>query len=208
VRNCSPTLAGIKTGNLFSCPYESLGTLVEDISNFNLVLNSRGVYVALLRLDTGKALLYVFRPDRLARDLRKEDAALLLQDKGYDPSSSEQCICRLSRRLEEETEFPHEIGLFLGYPPADVSGFIENRGRNCKCTGCWKVYFDEQNALRLFERYHKCTEVYCHLWRDGFPLSRLAIRQATGQQKIKENVLFCPLAWQNQIKTVRMDLYE
>ena len=31
------------------------------------------------------------------------------------------------QRLADGGKFPHEIGLFLGYPPEDVSGFIENR---------------------------------------------------------------------------------
>ena len=39
-------------------------------------------------------------------------------------------------------KFPHEIGIFLGYPLADVAGFIRNKGRNCKCIGTWKVYGD------------------------------------------------------------------
>ena len=28
-------------------------------------------------------------------------------------------------------EFPHEVGLFLGYPPEDVRGFIENHAKFC-----------------------------------------------------------------------------
>lgn len=46
-------------------------------------------------------------------------------------------------------EFPHEVGLFLGYPPEDVEGFIENKARSCKITGYWKVYSDEEKAKRF-----------------------------------------------------------
>ena len=45
---------------------------------------------------------------------------------------------QLSRRLCCEADFPHEIGVFLGYPLTDVVGFIENQGRNFTCCGCWK----------------------------------------------------------------------
>ena len=41
-------------------------------------------------------------------------------------------------------DFPHEIGLLLGYPPEDVSGFIENGGKNFLCSGYWKVYKGRQ----------------------------------------------------------------
>ncbi len=44
-------------------------------------------------------------------------------------------------------QFPHEIGLFLGYPPEDVCGYIRNKGKCQKCTGHWQVYGDENFAL-------------------------------------------------------------
>lgn len=44
------------------------------------------------------------------------------------------------RRLQRFEAFPHEIGLFLSYPPEDVRGFIEHKGHESKCEGCWKVY--------------------------------------------------------------------
>ena len=30
-----------------------------------------------------------------------------------------------------KADFPHEMGIFLGYPLGDVKGFIEHHGRNC-----------------------------------------------------------------------------
>ena len=79
----------------------------------------------------------------------------------------EEALETLKKRLSESGEFPHEIGLFLGYPPEDVEGFIENRGKNCKCVGCWKVYGDPEQAVRQFARFKKCREVYLRLYRDG-----------------------------------------
>lgn len=42
----------------------------------------------------------------------------------------EQLLERLSGRISASEDFPHEIGLFLGYPVDDVTGFIQNKGRN------------------------------------------------------------------------------
>ena len=71
-------------------------------------------------------------------------------------------------KLRKDSEFPHEIGLFLGYPAEDVKGFIENKAASSKCSGCWKVYGDEQTAMNLFEEY---KEVYRNLtnrkWKNG-----------------------------------------
>lgn len=86
-----------------------------------------------------------------------------------------ECICRLRHRLRDSEEYPHEIGLFLGYPPEDVRGFIEHRAADCKCVGCWKVYGDAETARKTFRQYKKCTEVYCKEWRKGASLQQLIV---------------------------------
>lgn len=74
-------------------------------------------------------------------------------------------------------DFPHEIGLFLGYPPEDVEGFIRFGGKNCKCFGCWKVYGNIEAAHQCFERFKKCTACYCERYRLGCPLDALVVAQ-------------------------------
>ena len=97
-----------------------------------------------LRIWNGRALIYLYRPKALARDLACEDAACLLNGSGYDGTEPSGCLRCLMDRLQcQKDGFPHEIGLFLGYPPEDVRGFIENETRNYKFTGYWKVYGDE-----------------------------------------------------------------
>ena len=76
---------------------------------------------------------------------------------------------------DESGEFPHEVWLFLSYPPEDVKGFIDHRANNFKCTGPWKVYGDEEKARSLFAKYKKCTEIYCALWQSGSKLEQFAV---------------------------------
>ena len=76
---------------------------------------------------------------------------------------------------DESGEFPHEVGLFLSYPPEDVKGFIDHRANDFKCAGLWKVYGDEEKARSLFAKYKKCTEIYCTLWQSGSKLEQLAV---------------------------------
>ena len=76
---------------------------------------------------------------------------------------------------DESGEFPHEVGLFLSYPPEDVKGVIDHRANNFKCTGPWKVYGAEGQARSLFAKYKKCTEIYCALWQSGSKLEQLAV---------------------------------
>ena len=76
---------------------------------------------------------------------------------------------------DESGEFPHEVGLFLSYPPEDVLGFILNKAYNHKCIGCWKVYGDEQEAKKQFARYDKCSHIYQRLFREGRSLWQLTV---------------------------------
>ena len=70
-------------------------------------------------------------------------------------------------------DFPHEIGLFLSYPPEDVKGFLEHRP--CKCVGCWKVYENEEAAKKTFAKYKACTRVYCRQLASGIDIERLTV---------------------------------
>ena len=99
----------------------------------------------------------------------------LLERYGYTDTSADGAIERLRMRLASGDGFPHEIGLFLGYPVEDVLGFIENAGQNCKCCGCWKVYCNECEAVRTFARYKKCRDIYKRLWQEGRSVLQLTV---------------------------------
>ena len=109
------------------------------------------------------------------RDLRHGTAERILKERGYCTDTSEKCVVQLIRRLCEYEEFPHEIGLFLGYPPEDVCGFIENKAGGCKCAGCWKVYGDADAARKTFAKYKKCSGVYAALYANGTSIERLTV---------------------------------
>ena len=175
VQCCAPTLAGIKTGSMFSCSYESREEMAEDLRGLNRTLSGRGMCILPLRYHNGKALLYLFRPASLRADMQNQAAREILDKAGYTGMRYQQCIRRLIRRLGEGEEFPHEIGLFLSYPPEDVKGFIENRAQNYKFIGYWKVYGDEEKARKTFERYKKCTDSYCRSLKAGCNLAELAV---------------------------------
>lgn len=175
VRQCAPTLAGIKTGNLFSCDCADRQTLLRQIRDLNRRLAPKGLCLLPMRIRDTRALLYLYRPARLRADLAQTDACALLHDAGYNCSSCNACLGALIRRLRTAEAFPHEIGLFLSYPPEDVRGFIENGASGFKCVGTWKVYGDAHAAQRRFRQYKSCTELYCRLWRAGSAIERLAV---------------------------------
>lgn len=175
IRHCSPTLAGIKTGNLFSCVCPCRKELTRLVSGLNKKLVPMGIRILPLRVCQGRALIYVYRPHALEDDLTDHQARELLLHYGYMPENPNACVMHLIRRLRSTEEFPHEIGLFLSYPPKDVLGFILNRACNHKCQGCWKVYGDEKAAKRIFEKYDLCSKIYFQQWKQGKSIEQLTV---------------------------------
>lgn len=129
-----------------------------------------------VKIVKDRILVYMYRPDRLERDLKDRTAARILSEKHYPVGDCNRCVIELIHRLNMDETFPHEIGLFLGYPSEDVDGFIRNDAKNAKCVGTWKVYGDENAAKRKFAQYKKCTEVYCESYRKCNSMDKLVVR--------------------------------
>ena len=167
IHHCSPTLAGLKTGSLFSYRYDSEDELRRDIRAMNRVLVPKGLRVLSLSCKQGRALIYLYRPSRLGRDLTAPVAAHLLEDRGYPWGDPDLCVVKLIQQLRSQEEFPHEIGLLLEYPEADVKSFIRNEGRDFLYSGYWKVYGDLPKALETFAGYDRAREAVIRLAGSG-----------------------------------------
>lgn len=176
IRHSSPTLAGLKTGNLFACPYSGEEELLLFLRSLNRRLVPKGVRVVPMKIfGSNKVLLYIYRPSRLEQDFAERDVARLLTGYGYSVDKPEKCVVELSQRMHGSDTFPHEVGLFLSYPLEDVRGFINNPQEGCKCTGYWKVYGDEEKAIRQFQAYRKCTNLYCARAAEGRSIEQLTV---------------------------------
>ena len=178
VRHCSPTLAGIKTANMFNYTYKDEAELTKSIRSINDIFRDKGLRMIPLRLLNGRALIYVYRPKKLENDLKSPESEAILSACGYGSGPAPRLITELIRRLGDSGDFPHEIGLFLGYPPEDVRCFMCERTRECKCVGCWRAYSNEKEAEKTFAKFKKCTDVYCRKLREGYPLQRLTVKTA------------------------------
>lgn len=174
VQYCSPTLAGLKVGSLFSCTVECESQLHALVEARNKALNHKGIYFTVLRCRNGRALIYVYRKNQLKKVLEKPEVQSFLRKMGYSSFTWQDCRAVLIQHLSRE-DFPHEIGIFLGYPLADIQGFIAHKGANYKLVGCWKVYSNEEQAKALFDSYAKCTRIYETQLAQGIDITQLTV---------------------------------
>ena len=123
--HCAPTLLGAKAASLLSLSREEFPELPEALRRYNRTLYRTGLRFLILRETSQRSLILVFRPALLRSRLNTAGAKALLQRFDYPETD---CLGVLLRRLKKRFtpggDFPHEIGLFLDYPPEDVEAFI------------------------------------------------------------------------------------
>ena len=175
ISQCAPTLASLKTGNLFSVSHCSEDEIERNLSLWNQALARKGIKLCRLKYANATALIYVYRESALKRDLCEPDIGNYLMNYGYNLSDLNETLINLQSRLNSNVEFPHEIGLFLSYPLEDVTGFICNQGKNCTHCGYWKVYGDKAECIKKFTMYDKCRDIYQKHWSNGRSIFQLTV---------------------------------
>ena len=178
VRQCAPTLAGMKPGSIFCFHHCSLEVSRQKVCQWNKQLEPFGLTVQILleRPGSGSVIVFVYRHDRLEQMLSDDAYQSFLAEAGYERTNLDGLLEQLAQRLRTQPEFPHEIGVFLGYPLQDVIGFIENHGRNFTCCSFWKSYGDPAEMQVCFACYRRCIQTYVKCCFQSCPLSVTSLR--------------------------------
>jgi hypothetical protein len=174
--HCAPILKDAKAANIL--------TVAEaDFKGIGYLLQGTGISYRFLNTAEGKAILYLYRKKRLQDILRDSGIRNFLAQYGYqaavDEENVEAALDIMSAHIRlfqgGESAFPHEIGIFLGYPLWDVQGFLENGGKNFAYLGYWKVYRDVQSAKRLFQKFDAIRELAMEELGRGMTLREIAV---------------------------------
>lgn len=168
VTHASPTLASIKVANLYNFKFSSMKECESSVKHFNSIMNAKGIFIEFMKIQRGTYLIYVYRESQLKRLLKDPGVVEFLRQYGYmELETVEDYVAILKSRLYSEEKFPHEIGVFLGYPLADVKSFIKSKGKNFLACGDWKVYHDVATAKCQFCKYKRCREIYIKVYKTG-----------------------------------------
>ena len=175
IEHCAPTLAGMKCASLFNYFHSGEQLVREELNELNHLLNGKGVFIEVLIWRETSALIYVYRKTMLESILASPGAFELLTAYGYESRETEACLNHLKCRIRHSSCFPHEIGVFLGYPLEDVYGFIINKGQNCESCGMWKVYCNKDEKNKLFQKFQKCKDIYQRVFCEGRTLLQMTV---------------------------------
>lgn len=173
--HCAPVLMGQKAANMISLNNSNNDSAEEIIKNYNKEFNKQGIFFRKLCCCAKRSLLLVYNKSQLENLLQEKGYRAYLTAAGYEMDNTlDADLQTLELRLQREKTFPHEIGIFLGYPLEDVLGFVLNKGNNCKYSGYWKVYGNVSEARKLFVSYEKCRDYIMQKLTEGMPLHAAA----------------------------------
>ena len=167
INHCAPALSGIKIANIFTYQYDSKKELEKEVSSYNDILSLKNIKVSIIKDNANKAIIYVYNEKELENYLLDDEIFEFLENYGYKSKNIHESIDFLKTRMQYAESFPHEIGIFLGYPLIDINGFINNYGKNSLYTGYWKVYHNKNEAIKIFDNYNKCRDFYISTFLNG-----------------------------------------
>lgn len=168
--NCAPLITGVKISNLLMIDNNNEAAL-------RVILKKSGVsHFRLLRLEEKSAFI-LFRRSHMETYLARSDVRKVLVRLGYDNFSFGHILRTFQERyqayMNHGEDFPHEMGLLLGYPIEDVIGFMENDGANYLYSGYWKVYSDVSAKKKIFEEYEIAKETIIQLLSEHMDMKHI-----------------------------------
>ena len=168
---CAPFLKGVKISSVI--------TMEEEMcKEFSEIFRDTGIEYRILFRKEARCLVFFFRRETLWTHLSQPEVQQHLQRYGYPLRSLDETVARLARRAvdrqRQENGFPHEIGVFLGYPKEDVEGFIRNQGHAYLFAGYWKVYSNPARARKVFQLYDRIKEYAVWEFLEGKSIKEIA----------------------------------
>ena len=177
---CAPVITGIKVSNLFIIDKDKTGELYD-------IIEGTDISAYFLYEDNVKVNILLYRKNELQQYLLQKENQKFIRALGYNSVYIDELLPEFSIRFSlyqlTQNEFPHEMGILLGYPIEDVKGFIINSGKNELYTGYWKVYENLPEKLILFNYYEAAREHFICLVAKGMDMNKILMMYSRARKK-------------------------
>lgn len=167
---CAPLLMGIKVSNIFIVRRE------EEQKVKALFKESVISYEVLFKCEN-RIVFLLYDKIQLQKHISAKAQQCLMRQLGYTEYNLESIIKKLAERYQcymtFKKQFPHELGILLGYPHQDVEAFMKYHGKGCLCSGYWKVYSDVQTAEKTFKSYDRAKQMALKMVKEGMTIQEI-----------------------------------
>ena len=153
IEQVGATIVGIKPACLISVRGKDCLALCK--KHF---AGSGSVSFVIVKAAKGKKRLFIYHKKSLDFVLSDAKTREYLAKCGYPDDGTSGTYVRLLARRLRGARFPHEIGLFFGYPLKDVRGFMGEPIPYSKTMG-WRMYGDTKVSEKVYYQ-HKNARLY------------------------------------------------
>lgn len=174
--HCGPTLSGVKPSNLFSLSMEEYKKNNEEIHIIYKKIRNKGLEIVDIYRSKNRLLIFVFNI-KMLNSFINTDVKDYLHKLNYSKSDDiKKYLYQLLWKIKYcQSDFPDEIGFFLGIPYLDVVNFIVKKGKNSVLDGYWKVYQNPEQTQSLFKLYDDCRKSNLYNYKRGTPFHDLIV---------------------------------
>lgn len=170
--HCSPALFGIKPSNLINVSLKDFPNIEAEIEELNKTFNSR-IRFKLMNITSSRALILVYQPSKLFKAIFKLNSYEYLSKYNYPIIKDlDLYLDVLKEKIVDNVDFPHEIGVFLGYDLDDIKEY-QSGNKNCLFVGYWKVFSNKDEKMKIFNQYTKCKNIVSRLLDKGYRLEAI-----------------------------------
>jgi len=160
-------LAGVKPANLINLvdrPHTCGRNFYRLWQECGRELLARGGLVGRELVDRGTSVLLLVYAAPLLNDLLAQPSVrAMLRRAGYRHLEEPAAVLdQLQERCRRGDGFPHEIGIFLGYPLKDVAAFLGWVALPFTAQGAWKIFGQPEQSLRLAATHRRCRDRMVH----------------------------------------------
>jgi len=150
----------------------------KELARISMKLHNTNISLIILCTCKKRHWVMVYRAKELEEHLRSKEVSDYLREFGYRRDDFISNLIRLHQRMNsfynKMKEFPHEVGVFLGYPICDIKGFLENKGERYLHSGYWKIYGNLEETRKKFLSYDEAREIAIDEFLSGRELESIA----------------------------------
>ncbi|UNC93083.1 DUF3793 family protein [Candidatus Contubernalis alkaliaceticus] len=163
------TLAGVKPAELINVSsgddafgqWQHVKAAIKNFHDMDYIV---------IKVKKGRRQVLFYHGAALDQTLNSYSVQLFLKSLGYPENYTlEGYLDCLVEKLRGES-FPHEIGVFLGYPLKDVKGFLGYSSLEMVQVKGWRIYGNREPSLETYHKFKEAKEEFQNLlilWGEG-----------------------------------------
>lgn len=151
------TLTGVKPAELINVSIN--GENKRQWEEGKMLLNSCCRFKVIpLRVKNKKELVFFFHRKALDETLHQRSVLLFLKGLHYPKEYCLEDYVDFLLEKYQNSSFPHEIGIFLGYPVKDVLGYLGHPALRLTGIKGWRYYGHGKISIHTYKKYKEAKK--------------------------------------------------